>query len=458
MAANSGILTYNSGPFEVSTTYYAPTVTIPATGKKLGTLYCFLAKVDPWSNDEEPPAPLQTQKYIKQVFKNMFVAKQITSNDMTPVVERIDWEANTTYDHYRDDIDMFAVEPNGTIALRFYVKNRYDQVFKCLWNNNGGVTSDEPLFEPGTFNSNQIYQGSDKYKWKYMYTISTGLKQKFMDDAWMPVPVGNTVPNPVETTKTYGSIDTVNITNGGTNYNTANSPVTITITGDGTGAVANATVAGGIVTNIVVANTGYNYTYANVSISSGQGAGATATVYPSPVGGHGFNPISELGCRHIMLTSKFTKNESGNLPTDIDFRQIGILSNPYAYFGTSIGQANAEIYKTTTDFVVSQGSGSYTPDEIVYQSNDGLITNAFFKGTVLSFDAVSNLVKLINTEGNAANNTLLIGNTTQTARVALQAQYPSFIPFSGYMMYLENRVPVQRNADGSEQIKLVLGY
>lgn len=458
MSANTGILTYNDGVYQLTTTYYSPTVVVPTTGKKLGALYCFLSKVDPWVDEDVPPVPEQSQKYIKQVFKNMFVAKQISTNDMSPVIERIDWKTGDVYDYYRDDVNMFALEPNGTIARRFYIKNRYDQVFKCLWNNDGEPSTVEPLFEPGTFNANQIFQGADDYKWKYMYTISSGIKMKFMDDAWIPIPLGNTTPNPVESTKTYGGIETIIVTNGGSNYNQATAPVTITVTGDGTGAYANAVISGGVVTDITIANTGYNYTYANVSISSAQGSGAQAVTYVSPVGGHGFNPISELGARHIMITATFDRDESGNLPTDIDYRQIGILSNPFAYFGTTYGQANAQIYKTTTDFVVSPGFGNYSPDETIYQSPDGLIENAYFTATVLSFDSTFNTVKLINTNGTPVENALLIGKTTLTTRVGLQVQTPSFIPYSGYMIYLENRTAVQRNADGSEQFKLVLGY
>lgn len=458
MSANTGILTYNSGVYEILNTYYSPTVSIPSTGKKLAPLYCFLSKVEPWQTEEVPPVPQQTQKYLKQVFKNMFVAKQITTNDMSPVIQRIDWTAGETYDYYRDDVDMFALNEDGTVSLRFYIKNRFDQVFKCLWNNNDGESTVEPYFEPGTFNANQIFQGADNYKWKYMYTITTGTKIKYMDDNWMPVPVGNTAPNPLESTKTWGSIDVINITDGGTNYDTVIAPITITITGDGVGASADASVSGGIIRDIVVANTGYNYTYANVSISSTQGSGANAVVYTSPVGGHGFNPMSELGARHLMITANFNKDESGNLPTDIDFRQIGLVFNPYVKFGSGYNQANASVYKLTTDFVVSPGFGAYAPDEIVYQSNDGSLENAYFTATVLSFDSTYNTVKLINTQGTPVENTLLVGKTTLTSRVGLQLQETSFVPFSGYMIYLENREPTQRSADGSEQFKLVLGY
>ena len=75
MSANSGILTYNSSAYNLKLNYYAPSSTIATTGNKLGTLYCFLSKVDPWPVDEVPPTPQQTQSYIAGVFRSMFFAK-----------------------------------------------------------------------------------------------------------------------------------------------------------------------------------------------------------------------------------------------------------------------------------------------------------------------------------------------------------------------------------------------
>lgn len=458
MSANTGILTYNNGYYQTSSVYYSPTATITSTGRPVGSFYCFLSRVQSWATETLPPQPTQDQKYLKQTFKNMFVAKKITTNDMALVIERINWTSGEVYDYYNDSVDMYALDTNDSILKHFYVKNKFDQVFKCLWNNNGGASTYEPYFEPGTFNANQIFQAADDYKWKYMYTISSGLKLKFMDDAWIPVPTGNNIPTPTQTYAGYGSIDVINVTNGGSGYDPASNIITISITGDGKFASANAVVSGGVITDIIVANTGTNYTYANATIISTSGSGATAIAPTSPVGGHGFDPASELGARHVMLTAKFDKDESGNLPTDIDFRQLGVLVNPYAYFGTSIGLANASIYKVTTDFTLSTGFGAYTPDEIVYQSSTGLYADATFEATVLSFDNIYNKIKLINTFGTPVNSTILYGKTTGTARAVLLQETPAFIPFSGYLTYLENREPVQRNADGSEQFKLVLGF
>ena len=76
MAANTGILTYNNGFYQTKYVYFAPTSTIATTQEPLATYYCFLSRVQSWSNDELPPAPTEDIKYINQVFKNMFVAKK----------------------------------------------------------------------------------------------------------------------------------------------------------------------------------------------------------------------------------------------------------------------------------------------------------------------------------------------------------------------------------------------
>jgi len=455
-----GILTNNSGFFNVAAAYYSPIATIPTTGQSLSKVYCFLSQVKPWADENNPPTPQEDQQYLKNVFKNMFVAKQITTNDMSPVIQRIDWTTGTVYDYYQDNVDMFSLNTAGEITKYFYAKNRYDQVFKCLWNNNGAASTVEPIFEPGTFNANQIFQGADNYKWKYMYTITSGNKLKFMDKDWMPVPIGDNIPNPVSNYAGVGSIDVINVGNGGSGYDPANATISVTITGDGQYATANASVnISGVITDIVVANTGSNYSYANVSISSARGSGASANAQVSPIGGHGYDPVTEFGARHLMMTCSFNKDENTSLPTNIDFRQVGVVIDPYAYTSaTSFALANASVYKTTTDFVVSTGFGEFIPDETLYQSANGSLSTATFSATVLSFDAVTNTVKLINTSGTAVDGALVYGSTSGTSRALLQQQTPTFIKNSGYIIYLENRTAVQRSADGSEQFRLVLGY
>jgi hypothetical protein len=453
--ANKDLLTYNAKVTQVEQDYFAPVAAVAGTNTPVSTLYCFMSRVLPWPNDIDPPAPTQDQKALKQIYKNIFAVKKVNSSNISPVIQRIDWESGDVYDYYQDDVNMFETNPSGTLVRRFYIRNRYDQVYKCLWNNNDGPSTDEPFFQPGTFGTNNIYKGADGYKWKYMYTIDVGRKTTFMDSSWIPVPVVKTAPTPNDTTAGYGDIEAINVINGGSGYDPANAAITLTITGDGTGATGTISTSGGVITDIIVTNPGTNYTFANVAVTSTAGSNATFIAPISPVGGHGYDSVAELGCSHVMITAEFDGNEGGLIPTDIDFRQVGLLVNPTA-LSTYPNPANGTIYKTSTDFVVAPGFGVYTADEVVYQGAS--VETASFTGTVLSFDTASNVLRLINTTGTQTLNAPIFGNSSLTARTVLSVSTPDFITFSGFMTYIENRESVQRSADGIEQFKFVLGY
>jgi hypothetical protein len=453
--ATKNLLTYNAKVSSVEQVYYAPVAVVPPYfDVPLSSLYCFLSKVDPWTDDNDPPQPTQDQKYIKQVFKNMFVVKNITSADLSPVIKRVDWTTGTIYDHYQDNLDMFALNEDGSAAYNFYIKNQYDQVFKCLWNANDSPATSEPYFEPGNYGTNAIYLGVDGYKWKYMYTIDLGSKVKFMNADWLPVPVGSNTPNPLISTAGVGSIDVINILNGGSGYDEANAIITVSVTGDGTGVAGTVEVTDGVITDVIVTSPGTNYTYATVDIISSIGGGAIASANASPIGGHGFDPVSELGSSNVMFAVEFNGSEGDIIPTDITFHQLGIIINPTTQQLSPL-PANGQIYKTTTDIVVAPGFGVYMNDEVIYQ---GGINNPTFVGTVLTFDPASNVIRLINTTGTITTNSPIYGKISLTTRTLLTYSTPNFTTFSGYMSYIENRNGITRSSDGIEQFKFVLGY
>ena len=453
--ANKNLLTYNAKVTQVEQDYFAPVASVSGTNVPISTMYCFLSRVLPWPNEENPVTPTQDQKAIKAIFKNMFVAKLVNSSNISPVIQRIDWVTGTVYDYYRDDVDMFELDSVKRLIRQFYIRNKYDQVFKCLWNNNDSEATDEPFFQPGSYGTNNIYKGTDGYKWKYMYTIDVGSKTKFMDSLWIPVPVGTIILNPIATSAGYGDVEAINVVNAGTGYDPANAVISVVVTGDGTGATGTALVEDGEITDIVVTNTGSDYTFANVSVISELGSNATFIAPISPIGGHAYDPIDELGASHTMVTVEFNSDENGNLPTDIDFRQVGLLVNPTA-LSTYPAPANSAIYKTTTDVVVAPGFGVFAEDETVFQGST--LETATFTATVLSYDSASNVIRLINTVGEHTVNAPIFGNSSLTARTVLTVSTPDFVLFSGYLTYIENRESVQRSADGIEQFKFVLGY
>jgi hypothetical protein len=156
-----------------------------------------------------------------------------------------------------------------------------------------------------------------------------------------------------------------------------------------------------------------------------------------------------------MVAVEFNASENGNIPIDIDYHQLGIIVNPTTRQLSPI-PANGAIYKTTTDLVVASGQGAYTNDEIVYQGTS--LQDAYFTGRVLSFDAGTNTIKLINTEGTLAYNDSVHGTVSGTVRTLLTYSTPNFVTQSGYMIFIENRTGIVRSEDGIEQFKIVLGY
>ncbi len=412
-------------------------------------------------NNKNPPPPEDTIKYKKQVFKNMFYLKKITSNNISPVVKRINWTSGTVYDYYRDDIDLYKKDEDGTPLLKFYIINRFNQVFKCLWNNNGGQSLIEPYFVAGNFddNTNVFYDPDDGYKWKYMYTITYRDLQRFMDDNWMPVSI-TTPPDYVASLEKAGGIEVINVTNSGENYDTSVAPVDVIITGDGTGATAYAEVDTETKTiqNIVVRTPGKDYTEATVAISSLQGTGATAFPSISPIGGNGSDVLTELACDRIMVTFMLEGSEENKLPTDMQIRQLGLLSSPIAT-STYPYVANAESYSISTDVIVSNGFGTYQDGEIIYQTPDNAnIANATFTATCVNFEAAPNKIRVVNTKGTPVNGSSIYGYNSGTVRTLLQTFNPDLIKYTGHIIHIENREEIQRSNDGMELFRLVLKF
>ena len=471
---NLNILTYNANIIQVAQDYYSPVAMI--NGSVVSSIYAFLGRVDPWPTDgngvEIPVQPTQTQSYIRQTFKNMFALKALNTNNISPVLQRIDWTSGNVYIPYSDVVDILAKDTSGNLVYQFYVRNRYDQVFKCLWNSNGAPSTNEPFFQPGSYGTNNIFQSTDGYKWKYIYTIDKGAKKAFMDTSWMPVPLSPLAPTSYGSTGGTGDIEVINVTNGGLGYDPVNTYITITVTGDGSGVTANVTSAqinvAGSLQDIIISTPGKNYTNANVAITaytssnlqfvSATGNGATAIAPISPIGGHAFSPIAELGCSNVMFVAEFNGSEGGAIPNDPQYRQVGLLINPSDY-SSFPGYANNAIYNNATQIQVAAGQGLYNGGascEVVQQTNtQGAVT---FSGTVLSFNSATNILQVINTTGTFTVGQSITGVVSGCTRTVMSVSLPNLVPFTGYLAYIENRAGVQRSPDGIEQFKFLLNY
>ena len=455
---SQSLIPYSGFSAEILKYFYSTDLLFKNDNEEFLNLYCFISKVDPWDNELSPPLPEDSDYYLKTVYSNLIAIKQINSNNISPVVKRIDWKSGVTYNKYSS---------NMISDINYYVRNSYDQVFKCLSNGtsnthvNGVASTEQPIIDYTTnFTENIIYTG-DGYKWKYLYTIDAGAKLKFFDENWMPVPILTHRKSLASNSIKAGEVSVINVYSAGSSYSNDNGSNTtnyIEIVGDGYGATAKGIISGNVVTEILVTNGGSNYTYATANIVPKfgySGNGAILTPEISPIGGHGYNLLTELGCKTVIVSAEFNGSETGILPTDIDYRQIGLLANPEITIGSATVFANSSIYKASHNVTVSAGSGYYEQDEIVYQ---GTADNQTYSGRVLNFDATNNILYLINTHGTVSLYKPLYGSNSNAIRILIQEVVEQIVPFSGNILYIENRTKVQRTSTGLEQFRLTLNY
>ena len=178
------------------------------------------------------------------------------------LARRIDWTTGTVYDQYDDALTTSHTAPSGATTLsaaNFYVLTDEFNVYKCLSNNFGGQSTVKP-----TGTGTEVFETADKYKWKFLFQIGSSDRTKFLSTEYLPVRKVSGAGEP--DFDINGEIDSVTISSGGAGY--TSSP-TVTIQGDGEGAVATATVAAGQVTAITIVNGGYGYSFVDVKLTGG---------------------------------------------------------------------------------------------------------------------------------------------------------------------------------------------
>ena len=165
-----------------------------------------------------------------------------------------------------------------------------NEVYKCLSNNNNAVSINEPI-GIGSPANNYIQTMPDGYQWKYMLQVQGG--DIFFNSFWFATPLippTNSLQALIVNAAVPGSIDVINVIQGGTNFANSAQAYIVNIVGDGSGANAYAVVSNNSVQNIIMVNRGENYSYANVLFTDANGINALAYAIMPPQGGHGSEP------------------------------------------------------------------------------------------------------------------------------------------------------------------------
>ena len=439
------------------------------------------ARTDNEGSDTAPLTPADNRNAQSFPFDDLLAAKRITSSDVTFAVPRRNWATGTTYDIYRHDYGeritgtTTAQTSNSGVSTlfdaNFYVLTTARNVYKCLDNDGNTPSTEEPI---GT--ATTVQTTTDGYKWKYMYTLSVSQQANFLSTDFMAVETNSTVSSAA----VDGAIDVVKIKTAGSG-GTNGTHTGIAIRGDGSNGQVSVTVAGGVVTAVTVTNAGTGYTFGTISNAQIVAAGATSLtgaeldVIIPPKGGHGKNAVEELGGFYVMLNTSLEGTESGNsgdVTVANDFRKISLIRDPKA----AGSAATATTLRGTKAINLTGVSGSYVVDEKITQATTGAI------GKVVEWDSTNNILYYIQTrhtdEGidSNGNQTAFSGTnavtgaggatgtpTTSTStidNVSFTSGYSAseIDADSGDILYIENRAPITRAADQTENIKLVIEF
>jgi hypothetical protein len=434
-------------------------------------------------SDTSPLTPVDSISQEFHTFDDLLAAKKVASTDISVAIARRNWTTGTVYDYYRHDYGHYltgstsslVTADSGATALydsSFYVLTDDFNVYKCLDNNSGAASTVKP-----TGTSTSILTTGDGYKWKYMYTLSASQQANFLSTDFMAVATNSTVSSAA----VDGAVNVVKIKTAGSG-GTNGTHTGVAIRGDGSGGVASVTVAGGAVTAVTVTTPGTGYTFAYIRNADIVSAGATSLsgseldVIIEPKGGHGANAIEELGGFFVMMNTNFEADEtsnSGDFTTANDFRRVCLIRDPQT--GGSASSANT--LRGTKAVLVTSASGDYTVDEEINQATTGAV------GKVVEWDSSNNILYYIQTRFNDegvdsnGNLTAFSGTNTITGQSSSVTSTPSTssttvdsIAFtsgyagseidadSGDVMYIENRSPITRASDQTENVKLIIEF
>jgi len=484
--------------------------------------------------DQFPPSPKDSFSEQNNYWDTIISLKKITSGDVRQLVRKLEWNSGDIYDMYRHDItrDVTPIDkrskPSNSTTLylsNYYVINSDFRVYICLFNgaspenNFQGVPSlDEPTFTD--LDPRPAGISGDGYIWKYLYTIKPSEIIKFDSIDYIPVPKNWGVEGESITVKnhagTSSQIKICTIRNRGRGLGQPRIVTNVPIVGDGFSAEASITIGNDSqIDSIQVTNGGTNYTFASVDWKS---VGITASeedpifdVIIPPKGGHGFDIYRELGAYYVLLYSRY-ENDTNNPDFIIGNKisRIGLIENPKR-FNTN---ENLKLNTASSVFALKLKGISPNDDEFkttIFTTNSIITqtvgTGETAVGRVVSYDPENGILKYWQDRSNAGFNydgtenkdptfglrvyrfsdfvtgsgsikiqggtkELEIDTSFGTTQVPVSSinninlgqifirgiSNPEVQKYSGDIVYVDNRPSILRNINQKEDIKIVLQF
>ena len=442
--------------------------------------YIGISRSEDWNSTDTAPTPLNTEKEQRDFRYGLQSVKQVANYSF--VIPRVNWTSGTTFAAYNDTVVAHPTVP-------YYAMTENNAVYVCVRQGTNSLGVAVPSTVQPTGSSTKGLSTSDGYGWKFLYTIGSLDASFFKSANFIPVKLqgatdGSSPATDVEQlaiqTAAIGGRQIVgfSLDSGGAGYS---SNPTVVIVGDGhvgsTGGVkASAVQSGGAVVKITIDDDsaaapnafrmGQNFNFASMKLTGGGSPTTVATgkVIFGPKAGFGADPRTDLRARAMMFNAKPVGTEEGEFQVGNSFRQIGLIRAPLQTDSDAVGVAftlsdgnclrRLQLASTTTAFtqrsIITGGTSGALAfvdssdviggGEIWYHQNESTGFTQFVEGEAVSGSA-----------GGAG-----VTQAAGTDADAFAFHEPKVNPFSGDLLYIENRAPVTRAADQTEDIKVII--
>ena len=461
--------------------------------------YIGIGKAEQWTSVGVAPPPTPSINDVIQFQSSLQSVKKV--EDVSYVIPRVNWSAGSIYTAWdnKNSSDTTFGSLNDIIGA-YYVITDQNNVYICVQQGmtETGVVKNS-LSKP-TGMTSAVFSTGDGYSWKFMYNVGVFNARRYLTSNYIPV---ERIPNPdeiggkpldelsasraeqkvIQDAAIVGQVIGVAVDSTGVGYpsNTTIS-LEINLQGDNPTTLAYAyarTDNNGKIFQCIMKTdlnapdyefgSGYNKTaWASLNPdSSGIGTGAALRPIVSlDSGGMGADPRNDLNSSALMYTARLVGNEYETFNVQNDFRQIGLIENPTK---DSVGAApltslRAAAMKKLYINPTNVDKTTIGTDAIVYE-----VAYPHKKAIVDYYQEVSATEAIIHCHQNlstgweeftTSSTALQIGNNIGTSIMdpnGTSMLRPADVDnFSGKVLYIDNRVPIERDANQTEDIKIII--
>ena len=468
------------------------------SGEDSDRFYIAIGRTEEWDSDATPPIPNSSRGETLS-FQESIQSMKLVPN-VTYVVPRYNWTAGQVYeawDNYYGSNTTIA--PFGDIQYPYYVLTDENNVFICLQQGRAANgTPKNSLFKPNDISGYPFSVGDDGYVWRYMYTVGTVEARNYLTSGYMPVErvldseEGGVPYDELSTTRQKqldiqkqavpGELLGIAIDSAGQGFTSRPEIEIVGIPIYGTQIVeakayANITT-GGLLSEIVMKDEpadefysfGQNYHHASIRVTGGGGSGAVLRAITSQNPGMGADPRRDLNSSGLMFQTTLTGVEGGDFNVENDFRQIGLIQNPlrdsaqYSNFpatgrDSAISDTTVQAYKQLW-VTTGLNADNITGDQTVTGQTSGA------QSIINYYDDVERILyvhqnKYTGFKAYDSAEQVTVSEGGGTAGVRENAFGPNLRPaevnnFSGKVIYIDNRAPIDRDDEQTEDIKIVI--